>query len=174
MGLVCYPPAMASRKTVAFVTIGQSPRDDMLPEMLERIGPGVKPIEIGALDGLGPEAIARLAPKAGEHTLVSRLRNGREVTIGKPWTHQRLVEIMDDLDARGLDLIVLLCTGSFEGVSSSRTLMVEAQRVVDHTVNAVSGDGRAVGVMVPLATQMDELHGRARGGASVVMAHASP
>jgi len=173
MEVVCYPPAMAPRKTVAFVTIGQSPRDDMLPEMLERIGSGIEPIEIGALDDLDDDAIARLAPKAGDHTLVSRLRDGREVTIGKVWTRQRLVEIMDGLDRRGLDLIVLLCTGYFEGVRS-RTLMVEAQRIVDHTVEAVSEDGRAVGVMVPLAGQMDEFHGRERGGASVVMAHASP
>jgi len=164
---------MAATRTVAFVTIGQSPRDDMLPEMLERIGSGIEPIEIGALDDLDDDAIARLAPKAGDHTLVSRLRDGREVTIGKVWTRQRLVEIMDGLDRRGLDLIVLLCTGYFEGVRS-RTLMVEAQRIVDYTVEAVSEDGRAVGVMVPLAGQMDEFHGRERGGASVVMAHASP
>jgi protein AroM len=164
---------MVSRKRVAFVTIGQSPRDDMLPEMLERIGPGIEPIEIGALDDLAPDAIARLAPRAGDQTLVSRLRDGREVTLGKTWTRRRLVEIMDDLDQRGLDLIVLLCTGYFEGVHT-RTLMIAAQRLVDHAVDAVSEDGRVVGVMVPLATQMDELHVRSRGRSSVVMAHASP
>jgi len=164
---------MARRKSVAFVTIGQSPRVDMLPEMLARIGPGIEPIEIGALDDLGADAIARLAPRAGDHTLVSRLRDGREVTIGKTWTRQRLVELMHDLDTKDLDLIVLLCTGYFEGVHA-RTLMVEAQRIVDHTVDAVSEDGRAVGVMVPLATQMDEFHPREHGRTSVVMAHASP
>ena len=72
--LVCYPPAMARRKRVGFVTIGQSPRDDMLPEMLERIGRAVEPIEVGAL--------------------VSRLCDGREVTLGKTWTRQRLVGFM--------------------------------------------------------------------------------
>ncbi len=141
--------------------------------MLARIGPDIEPIEIGALDDLGADAIARLAPRAGDQTLVSRLRDGREVTIGKTWTRQRLVELMHDLDTKDLDLIVLLCTGYFEGVHT-RTLMVEAQRIVDHTVDAVSEDGRAVGVMVPLATQMDEFHVREHGRTSVVMAHASP
>jgi protein AroM len=164
---------MARRKRVAFVTIGQSPRVDMLPEMLARIGPDIEPIEIGALDDLGADAIARLAPRAGDQTLVSRLRDGREVTIGKTWTRQRLVELMHDLDTKDLDLIVLLCTGYFEGVHA-RTLMVEAQRIVDHTVDAVSEDGRTVGVMVPLATQMDEFHVREHGRTSVVLAHASP
>ena len=164
---------MARRKRVAFVTIGQSPRVDMLPEMFARIGAGIEPIEIGILDDLGAEAIARLAPRAGDPTLVSRLRDGREVTIGKTWTRQRLVELMHDLDTQDLDLIVLLCTGYFEGVHA-RTLMLEAQRIVDHTVEAVSEDGRAVGVMVPLASQMDEFHVREHGRTSVVLAHASP
>jgi protein AroM len=159
---------MARPKRVAFVTIGQSPRDDLVPDMLERIGPGIEPLEIGALDDLTPEAIARLAPRDGDQTLVSRLRDGREVTISKAWTQRRLAEIMADLDGRGFDLIVLLCTGHFEGVRS-RTLMVEAQRIVDHTVEAVAGDGRMVGVMVPLATQMHEFHVRGH-----VLAHASP
>jgi protein AroM len=164
---------MADRKRVAFVTIGQSPRDDLVPEMLERIGPGIEPVEVGALDNLVPGAIARLAPRDGDPTLVSRLRDGTEVVISKTWTQRRLAEIMHDLDGRGFDLIVLLCTGHFEGLRS-RTLLVEAQRVVDHTVDAVSEDGRTVGVMVPLATQMDEFHVRSHGRTSVVMAHASP
>lgn len=164
---------MAGRKRVVFVTIGQSPRDDLVPEMLERIGPGIEPVEVGALDDLGPGAIARLAPRDGDPTLVSRLRDGTEVVISKTWTQRRLAEIMHDLDGRGFDLIVLLCTGHFEGLRS-RTLMVEAQRVVDHTVDAVSEDGRTVGVMVPLAAQMDEFHVRSHGQTSVVMAHASP
>lgn len=164
---------MARPKRVAFVTIGQSPRDDLVPELLARIGPGVEPLEVGALDDLTPEAIAALAPGVGDHTLVSRLRDGREVTIGKTWTRRRLAAIMADLDGRDFDLIVLLCTGHFEGVTS-RTLMVEAQRVVDHAVEAVAGEGRSIGVMVPLARQMDELHLRSQGATSVVMAHATP
>lgn len=164
---------MPRRKTVAFVTIGQSPRDDLLPEMLARIGPGVDPLEAGALDDLDRDAIARLAPRDGDTALVSRLRDGSEVTIGRAWTQRRLAELMHDLDGRGLDLIVLLCTGHFDGVHA-RTLTVEAQRVVDHTVEAIGEDGRTVGVMVPLARQMDEFHRRRRSGSALVMAHASP
>jgi protein AroM len=164
---------MARPKRVAFVTIGQSPRDDLVPDMLERIGSVIEPVEVGALDDLTPEAIAGLAPRGGDQTLVSRLRDGREVTIGKAWTQRRLAGIMADLDGRGFDLIVLLCTGRFEGVRS-QTLMVEAQRIVDHAVDAVARDGRTVGVMVPLATQMDEFHVRSHGAISIAMAHASP
>jgi protein AroM len=157
---------------VAFVTIGQSPRSDLLPEMREWMGDLIA-VEFGLLDDLSHEEIGRLAPAADDHALVSRLRDGREVTIGKAWTRNRLAKLMERLDGDGFDLIVLLCTGRFEGVRS-RTLMVEAQRVVDAGVDAVASDGRTVGVMLPLARQMDEFHTTHVGGNSIVLAHASP
>lgn len=162
---------MPTPRRVAFVTIGQSPRTDVVPAILAHVGPGVEAVEVGVLDGLGRDAIARLAPAAGEHTLVSRLVDGAEVTLGKPAVQRRLQAIMDDLDARGFFLIVLLCTGTFPGLRS-RTLLVEAQRVVDHTVAALSED-RTVGVMVPLPQQVDEVH-VAGDHRSLVFAHASP
>lgn len=165
---------MQARKSarVAFVTIGQSPRSDLLPEMREWMGDLIA-VERGVLDDLSHEEIARLAPGAGDHALVSRLRDGSEVTIGKAWTRNRLAALMARLDGDGFDLIVLLCTGHFEGVRS-RTLMVEAQRVVDAGVEAVAGDGRTVGVMLPLARQMDEFHATHVGTSPIVLAHASP
>src|SRR5439155_995092 len=73
-------------------------------------------VEFGALDGLTADEIARAAPGADDHTLVSRLRDGGEVTLGKTWTRDRLAALMERLDADAFDLIVLLCTGHFEGV----------------------------------------------------------
>ncbi len=164
---------MAGAKRVAFVTIGQSPRGDMLPEMLAWIGPGIEPVEVGALDGLSREEIARLAPVGDEHHLVSRLHDGTEVVIGKTWVQDRLKAMMADLDAQAPFLVVLLCTGHFEGVRS-RALMVESQRIVDHAVDALSEDGRTVGVMVPLEAQIAEFHVQATRERPVVYAYASP
>ena len=163
---------MPTRNNVAFVTIGQSPRDDLLPEMRRWMGE-LTAVEFGVLDDLADAEIAQHTPGAGDHALVSRMRNGREVTIGKAWTRDRLAALMERLDGDGFDLIVLLCTGHFDGVRS-RTLMVEAQRVVDAGVEAVAGDGRTVGVMLPLARQMDEFHQKHIGASAVVLAHASP
>ena len=164
---------MAGRRRVAFVTIGQSPRDDMVPEMLTWIGPGIDPLEVGALDGLGREAIARLRPVAGDHHLVSLLQDGAEVVIGKAWVQERLKTIMADLDAEDPFLVVLLCTGHFDGVRS-RALMIESQRIVDHAVDALTEDGRSLGVMLPIEEQIPEFHAKATRARSVVYAHASP
>ena len=42
----------ALRPVVGLVTIGQSPRPDIVPDMAAIIGPGVDIREAGALDGL--------------------------------------------------------------------------------------------------------------------------
>src|SRR4051812_35990583 len=100
-------------KQVAFLTIGQSPRSDLVPPMLEEMRSAVEPVEFGALDDMGRAEIAALAPRPGEERLVSRLRDGTEIVLGKPAIENRLASILERLDEGGYDLIVLLCTGRF-------------------------------------------------------------
>ena len=161
------------RQRLAFVTIGQSPRDDLMPALLAQVGDGIEPVEHGALDGLDDQAIAAMAPAPGEPRLVTRLSDGREVVIGKTRTQARLQALFDRLDGEGFDALVLLCTGHFPGLHC-RTLLVEAQRVVDHLTQALTEGAARVGVMVPHAEQMAELHAVLPPGIELRTAHASP
>ena len=43
---------MMRRKIIGAVTIGQAPRVDIMPELMEILGPGIEIKEAGALDGL--------------------------------------------------------------------------------------------------------------------------
>ena len=73
-------------KRIGAITIGQSPRVDVVPEMQQILGPDVEIVQAGVLDGLSPEEIAALAPAGngdseirrlrGSPVLVSRLRDG--------------------------------------------------------------------------------------------------
>ena len=69
------------RPVVGLVTIGQSPRPDVVPDMAEITGPGVEIREAGALDGLGRAAIDALAPREGDEILVTRLADGAPVFL---------------------------------------------------------------------------------------------
>jgi protein AroM len=163
----------AMTRRAAFVTIGQSPRDDIVPAMRERIGSGLEIVEHGALDTLSRAEISAIAPRAGEHRLVTRLRDGGEVVVGKAAMRDRLQALLDDLDRDGLEIIVLLCTGYFEGLRS-RALLVEAQRVVDHLTQALTEGASRIGLLVPHAEQIAELHEIAPGRTGVKAAFASP
>lgn len=146
---------MKRKLRLAFVTIGQSPRDDLVPEMLADIGGDVEPHEFGALDGLGEDEIAALAPAPGETSFATRLRDGREVTVSKERVEVRLEELLERVDRQGFDAVVLLCTGTHVK-PLARTLMIESQRVVDSLVEALAVSTRRLGVILPLARQVDE------------------
>ncbi|WP_428490254.1 AroM family protein [Rhodopila sp.] len=143
---------------VAFVTIGQSPRGDVTPDIIAQTRTPLTVIERGALDGLDAAAIADLAPRAGEPRLVSRLRDGREVLLGKPAIDRRLHTILADLDADGFDLLVLLCTGQFTRFRL-RTPFIEPQHTVDHFVQGLAYGAERIGILLPNAAQIGEFHG---------------
>lgn len=164
---------MSTKKKVAFITIGQSPRTDILPEMLPYIGDTIEPVEVGVLDGLSRGEIEALAPQGGESRLVTLLRDGSEVNTSRAKTRDRLEALIGELDRQDFFLLVLLCTGHFEGLHP-RTLMVESQRVADAMVEAICFEGQSVGVMVPHEKQMtDYLHDKFPGR-KVLASHASP
>jgi protein AroM len=143
---------------VAFVTIGQSPRTDVLPEILAETRTQFHVTERGALDGLDHAAIADLAPRPGEERLVSRLRDGTEVLLGKPAIDRRLHTILAELDTAGFDLLVLLCTGQFTRFDL-RTPFIEPQHTVDHFAQGLAYGARQIGILLPNAAQITEFHG---------------
>ncbi len=132
------PESENRAKRVAFVTIGQSPREDVLDEILPLLGADIEVREYGVLDGMSAEEIGALAPKGEEDRLCTRLGDGSEVTTTKAWTLRRLQGLMDRLDGEAFDLVVLLCTGYFEGLVS-KTPMVEAREVMDSAVRDQAG-----------------------------------
>lgn len=164
---------MSPGPRIAFVTIGQAPRVDLLPEILQRLHSPLQAQEFGVLDDLDDAQVAQMAPRPGEASLCTRMRDGREVVIGKTQTGQRLQALFDRLDGQGFDAITLLCTGYFDHIGS-RTLLIEAQRVVDATVDALSLGCRNLGVLLPLQRQVDEFHVLGDAQRRVTATHFSP
>ena len=76
-------------QTLHLLTIGQSPRPDVVPEILGMLGNStadIEAVEAGALDGLSREEVRAGAPRDREMPLVSRLRSGKKVVIGRAWS----------------------------------------------------------------------------------------
>ena len=136
---------------VGLITIGQSPREDIVASMFDGSSP-VHLIEHGALDNLSPDEIQRLAPEPGELPLVSRLRDGTEVVIAKERLMPHLQSAVDRAEADGASLAVILCTGEFKQLHPSIPA-IYPDRVLSHTVEAVLPEG-VLGVMLPHEGQM--------------------
>lgn len=159
--------------TIAMVTIGQAPRSDLVPEMTRDLPATVRIHEVGALDAMSATEIAALHPAPGEARLVTRLADGSEAIVSRAWMNERLKQVFSKLDDEGFDLIVLLCTGWFEGLHS-RTPFIEAQRVVDSMTLTLTEAAKTIGVIVPDPAQAAEFHAIGRNDQTVRFGHASP
>jgi protein AroM len=165
---------MVARKRALFITIGESPRPDILEEMRPWWDQGSIDIEErGALDGLTREEIARVAPRETDERLVSRLRDGSEVLLEAEWTHHRVERMVRELDDGRIDVFVLLCTGRFHGLAP-RGILIAAGPVVDHGLAAIAESASSIGVLLPNEGQKASFRCEPAGNRRFVLSHASP
>jgi len=161
---------------VGVVTIGQSPRTDVTPDIAASLPPGTRVIERGALDHAGPAELASLAPACAEDLLVTRLRDGTEVTLAESKLMPLLQEAVDDVTARGAALVAALCTGTLAGIRCQRPLLMPGP-LVRNLVAAAAPGGRIprLGVVVPAPDQIEPVRAdwSAAAGEVLVLA-ASP
>ncbi len=134
------------------VTIGQSPRTDIIPELRSVLGIAIEIVEAGALDGLSPREVEQLAPAEGEQVLVSRLRDGSSTRIGHRHVVPLLQERLADLAPR-VDAVLLLCTGSFEPFAFPHPILYP-ERLMLAMAQAVAP--RHLGILTPDPAQVEE------------------
>lgn len=164
-------------RAVGFVTIGQSPRVDIMEEF-ERALPGATLVQRGALDDLTDIEVAALAPSDGDEVLVSRLRTGRQVRLAHRHVDGRVQVCLDRLAEEGVRLAVLLCTGEFPRLVFGGVLL-RPHRVLPHVVAAVAEGLPAdapvrLGVMLPDEAQTAHAQTRWGARAAVTAVAASP
>jgi len=141
---------MGSRK-IGFVTIGQSPRSDIL-EDLKPFLETLKIMERGALDSLSSDEIEAVAPLPDETPYVSRLRDGSQVLLSPEKILQLLQKAVDSVVESGAEMVVVLCTGSLPTLQCPVPLLFPG-RLLHGLVKGVLLPGGALGVVVPLSEQ---------------------
>ncbi|PYM19753.1 MAG: AroM protein [Candidatus Rokuibacteriota bacterium] len=148
------------RPVIGLVTIGQSPRVDIVPEMAAVIGPDVEVREAGALDGLSRAEIAALAPTGDDEILVTRLGNGTAVFLGKQKIVGHVETRIAALERGGATLTALLCTGAFPPLRATRAL-IQPQPVLLGTLRGMRWPGR-LGVLTPSVPHVPQTEARWR------------
>lgn len=144
---------------VGTLTIGQSPRVDIIPEIREVLGPEVEIVEKGALDGLDLEDVKEFYPEPTDYILVTRMRDGSEVKVAERHIIERMKRCISDFEEEAtVDLIILLCTGEFPDIESQK-IVLRPDRVMFRTVQGIIDRGK-MGVVVPSPDQILQLSKR--------------
>jgi len=139
---------------VGFLTIGQSPRVDIMKDLRELLPKGVEIVEAGALDDYDERYIrVNLAPAEGDTVYVTRLRTGTEVKVAKSKIVPLLQKKIDYLNSIGVDLIAILCTGEFPEFPSDVPI-IYPEKVLKGLASSLRLQG-LVGILIPNRAQVD-------------------
>jgi len=158
---------------IGAITIGQSPRNDIIPDLKKLIGLE-KSIEVyGILDKLGMEEIKSLAPGRKDNVLMTRLRDGESVALGYDSVVKWIRECLTDLRIKGFEIIALLCTCHFSELEEEKGL-VHTSKLIEEKIRKMIKKGR-LGVLIPSSKQILQTKKRwRRPGVQVMVASASP
>jgi len=138
---------------IGFLTIGQSPRPDVIGEIRPLLGRKASVVEAGALDSLSMAEMAALGPAAGDFPLITRLRDGHSIVVSRKKIVHLLQERVKALERAGADVLALLCTEEFSELVSSKILLQPA-RILRRFVSSVLDRG-SLFVVVPLPEQKE-------------------
>lgn len=153
-------------KKIGTITVGQTPRTDLIPEIAPILGASIEIIQMGGLDGLTREEIQAMTPAPGDHVLVSRLKDGRSVSFGESHILPRLEACVDQLNKDQVSLILFLCTGEFPDTFQADVPLIFPSKILTSIVSAVHP--RHLTVMTPAKEQLPQMHSKWAGCADSV------
>lgn len=143
--------------TLGLITVGQSPRSDITPELLPFLPGDCRILERGALDDLNSRQIGELAPASGQPLLISRMRDGSSVIISRELTLRRLQGCADWLLERGADCLVLLCTGDLPKLKAEVPFLAAEPLLYRLMQGMTAINHLPFGVMAPLESQVPQI-----------------
>ena len=128
-------------KKIGAITVGQSPRVDLIPEIQPILGDSVEVI-----------------PRPGENVLVSRLTDGTSATFGESYILPRLQLCIDDLEQQGVSLILFLCTGEFPAEFRSNVPLIFPDHILKGLIPAIGV--KNLSVIIPTKEQEAQMPGK--------------
>jgi protein AroM len=139
-------------KKIGMLTIGQTPRNDIIPSLLEIMGNNYEIVEAGALDEMTLTDVKKMEMRPDDYILVSRMRDGTEIKIAKRALLPLLQSRIHHLEEKGVRLTVLMCTGKFPQFDS-KGLIVTPSEILHGVVDGAIKKGR-LAVVFPAKEQI--------------------
>ena len=140
---------------IGAITIGQSPRKDVTPDILPILGDNIELIQAGGLDGLTLDEIEKFAPVEGDYVLVSKLNDGTSVKFAEHHILSRLQQCIYDLEEQGVKIIIFLCTGDFPLIFKSKVPLIFPCNILNAIVPVLACNSK-IAVVTPDKMQVKQ------------------
>lgn len=112
---------MMEIKKIGALTIGQSPRPDLVAPLVKLLPKNCQILEAGALDDLAAADMPVSDHKS--YPLVTRLRDNTQVMVPERFLAPRLQKALQFLEKEGVMATLLLCAGTFPDLSGHWPLL---------------------------------------------------
>ncbi|MFT2092198.1 AroM family protein [Paraglaciecola sp. 2405UD69-4] len=110
--------------TLGILTLGQAPREDIVPTFQAILGGNTNYVQAGALDGLSLTQIAELKTNNAREGIETRLLGGDSVLVQKQQLIDKLKLKATQLATR-CDISFLLCSGRFPELKQSHPFLLQ-------------------------------------------------
>lgn len=137
---------------IAFATIGEAPRDDLVPYLRKQLPPMTEVIEDGVLNALSSQE--RLALDAGDSSIhmVTRDQKGNSYRLNYQRTLPHMQRVVDGLSAQGANLVVIICGADWTPIRSS-VPVINPGKLFPNLIQAL-GANLKLGVIKPDSGQI--------------------
>ncbi|WP_312227527.1 AroM family protein [Pseudescherichia sp.] len=136
--------------TLAILTVGVVPVDAVMPLLTEHID-AEQITQISLLGKMDPQDVYEdYAIEPGEMPVHALLNNGEVAQVSRKKIERDLQAVISVMDKQNYEVILLMSTERFTGLSSRHAILLEPQRIIPPLVSSIV-DGHQVGVIVPLA-----------------------
>lgn len=139
---------------VGLLYVGQSPDPKYVSFFREALPADTETLEAGALDDLTLDEIRAIPRRGDEPIIVTKTRDLVPVTAPEAVIHSRLAQKLEDLENRGSEIVILVCTGSFSGLRSKRLLLKPSEILLQSA--AAVARGYRLAVLTPLEEQVKQ------------------
>lgn len=137
---------------IGFATIGEAPRDDLVPILRQQLPADLEVVEAGVLDDLSQEAILELNTRDETLHMVTRTRSGASYRLNYQLTLPHMQKVVDGLVNQGVDLVVILCGADWTPIQA-RVPIINPGSLFPKLIQAL-GSGLKLGVIKPDAGQV--------------------
>lgn len=142
---------MKSSKSLLIITLGETPRTDIIDELSVLKENNFQVHQVGLMDNVSIKRRYNVSPD-DEQFYVTKLKNGEQIKMNSKAVEKELEKIIEAQSKN--TLILVLCTGSFSRIKESKSIFIPERILFEKISDDEICD---IGVVVPDEKQVESI-----------------
>ena len=142
------------KKKIVAVTVGQSPRNDIVPELENICNGRYEFLQSGGLDNLSEQEILDMQNNINGEYLITKNNTGKRVKVPKNIAVNRMKSCFNKGFEQGAEAGIILCTFENFNELTSNKVIIKPQKLMLNYMKSIAID-KNIGIIYPSAELID-------------------